>query len=237
LYGRNRSNLTPSQAPLGGRTTCSASAYLDSDFEGQFRTYQFWPLLAIAGKRRPKDASQGNGQVRGGNVGTALGPGVLQAAEKIQFHLNSYGRCEARLWKDFIEKLYQGAGDEVMGSPLGMAIQPTIQSLVLRPLLSRAFSSPRCRFHCASKGRKCNVPVSLNRIGERFRTRIGGDVLKEAMILMGVEPFMASLAERDQVFLDRWTAILPLPNVVEVRRILVKKESEIRGLVAGLCDG
>jgi hypothetical protein len=48
--------------------SAARSDYLDSDFEGQLRTDQFRPLLAIAGKRRPKDASQSNGQVRGGNV-------------------------------------------------------------------------------------------------------------------------------------------------------------------------
>jgi len=59
-------------------------------------------------------------------MGTALGRDVLSASETIQFHLNTYGRCDVRLWKDFLEKLHKGAGDEVMGSPLGLATQLAI---------------------------------------------------------------------------------------------------------------
>lgn len=63
-------------------------------------------------------------------IGKALGPGVLQAAEQIQFCLNTYGKADAALWRDFLQKLWNGAGDEVMNSPLGLAMQIAIQGRI-----------------------------------------------------------------------------------------------------------
>jgi hypothetical protein len=64
-------------------------------------------------------------------IGQTLGRDVLAAAETIQFHLCSYGKCDAALWRDFLQKLHKGAGDEVMGSPLGMALQMAIHGRIL----------------------------------------------------------------------------------------------------------
>jgi len=42
------------------------------------------------------------------------------------FHLSTYGRADAALWRDFLQALLDGAGDEVMNSPLGLAVQMAI---------------------------------------------------------------------------------------------------------------
>jgi len=59
-------------------------------------------------------------------IGQALGRDVLSAAETLNFHLNAYGKADASLWRELLEKLFEGAGDELMGSPLGLTIQIAI---------------------------------------------------------------------------------------------------------------
>jgi hypothetical protein len=60
------------------------------------------------------------------SIQTALGRDVLQLAEEIQFCLNTYRKCDAALWRRFLEALLKGAGGEVMGSPLGLTMQLAI---------------------------------------------------------------------------------------------------------------
>ena len=36
----------------------------------------------------------------------ALGRDTLRIAQEIQFLLNSYGRCDAAKWREFLEALY-----------------------------------------------------------------------------------------------------------------------------------
>ena len=56
----------------------------------------------------------------------ALGRDVLKVAEEVQSCLSTYGKCDAALWRRFLETLWKGAGDEAMGSPVGLAIQMAI---------------------------------------------------------------------------------------------------------------
>jgi hypothetical protein len=63
-------------------------------------------------------------------ISTALGPGVMQAVDLIQFHLNTYGKTDGKLWRDLLQALHDGAGDEAMGSPLGLALQMAIHGRI-----------------------------------------------------------------------------------------------------------
>jgi hypothetical protein len=59
-------------------------------------------------------------------ISEELGPRVMQAVDALQFHLSSYGKADAALWRTFLQALHEGAGDEVMNSPLGLAMQMAI---------------------------------------------------------------------------------------------------------------
>ena len=59
------------------------------------------------------------------SIQTALGRDVLQLAEEIQFCLNTYRKCDAALWRRFLEALLKGAGD-AMESPIGLTLQLAI---------------------------------------------------------------------------------------------------------------
>ena len=56
----------------------------------------------------------------------ALGRDVLRIAEEIQFCLNTYGKCDAAKWREFLQALFEGAGDEAMSSPAGLVLQLAI---------------------------------------------------------------------------------------------------------------
>ena len=59
-----------------------------------------------------------------------LGPAVLKKADEIQFLLNTYQKADATEWRDLLQALFDGAGEEAMSSPLGMAIQTAIQGRI-----------------------------------------------------------------------------------------------------------
>jgi hypothetical protein len=65
-------------------------------------------------------------------ISTALGPGVMQAVNEIQYNLQSYGRADAKLWRDLLQVLHDGAGDAIE-SPLGMALQMAIHGKIGDP--------------------------------------------------------------------------------------------------------
>jgi hypothetical protein len=56
----------------------------------------------------------------------ALGRDVMRAADALHSQINEHGKADAALWQAFLQALHEGAGDEVMGSPLGMAVQMAI---------------------------------------------------------------------------------------------------------------
>ncbi len=56
----------------------------------------------------------------------ALGRDTLRIAQELQFCLNTYGRADTSKWREFLEALHQGAGDEAMSSPVGLALQLAI---------------------------------------------------------------------------------------------------------------
>lgn len=56
----------------------------------------------------------------------ALGPAVMRAADALHSQLSTWGKADARLWRSFLQALHEGVGDEVMNSPLGLAVQMAI---------------------------------------------------------------------------------------------------------------
>jgi hypothetical protein len=56
----------------------------------------------------------------------ALGPAVMRAAEALHSQLSTWGKADAALWRNFLQALHEGAGDEVMNSPLGLTMQLAI---------------------------------------------------------------------------------------------------------------
>jgi hypothetical protein len=59
-------------------------------------------------------------------IQTALGRDVLRLASEIEFCLSSYGKCDAGKWREFLQALHEGAGEEVMGSSIGQVLQLAI---------------------------------------------------------------------------------------------------------------
>ena len=57
-----------------------------------------------------------------------LGPDVLRATERLQSCLLSFGKADAALWREFLEKLMRGPNAEVMNTPLGIALQWALQN-------------------------------------------------------------------------------------------------------------
>jgi hypothetical protein len=50
----------------------------------------------------------------------------MRAADALQFHLSTYQKAPAALWREFLQALHEGAGDEVMNSALGLAVRMAI---------------------------------------------------------------------------------------------------------------
>ena len=60
------------------------------------------------------------------SIRTALGRDVAKLAEEIQRDLDKSGTCAASKWREFLQALHRSAGDEVMGSRVGQALQLAI---------------------------------------------------------------------------------------------------------------
>jgi hypothetical protein len=58
-------------------------------------------------------------------IQTSLGRDVVRIAEEIHFLLNSYGKCDAAKWREFLAALHEGGGD-AMNSPIGLTLQLAI---------------------------------------------------------------------------------------------------------------
>ena len=59
-------------------------------------------------------------------IGAALGRPALRPAEALCAELNQHGRARAESWRAFLRALHEGAGEAVMSSPLGLAVQLAI---------------------------------------------------------------------------------------------------------------
>jgi hypothetical protein len=59
-----------------------------------------------------------------------LGRGVLKAADALQAEIAANGTAGPGLWRNFLQALFDGAGDLVMGSPLGLAIQIAVSGKI-----------------------------------------------------------------------------------------------------------
>ena len=56
----------------------------------------------------------------------ALGPGVMRAADALHLQLSTWGKADARLWRNFLQESMDGGGETAMSTPIGMAVQMAI---------------------------------------------------------------------------------------------------------------
>jgi hypothetical protein len=59
-------------------------------------------------------------------ISISLGPRVTSAALALHRELSESGKASANAWRVFLTALHEGAGEEVMTSPLGLAVQMAI---------------------------------------------------------------------------------------------------------------